>query len=70
MVLHTPFNRREEKESYDEARGRLLFTLKEFAGEEGDIGDRKEPAVDGDPARLGEALRKLTAAKSDSQPEE
>jgi protein-tyrosine phosphatase len=25
--------------TYDEARGRQIFTLKEFVGEEGDIGD-------------------------------
>jgi protein-tyrosine-phosphatase len=25
--------------TYDEARGRPVFTLKEFAGEDGDIGD-------------------------------
>jgi uncharacterized protein (TIGR00251 family) len=30
----------------------------------------KQVAVDGDPAKLGEALRKLTAAKLDDKPDE
>ena len=30
----------------------------------------KQVAVDGDPAKLGDALRKLTAAKLDDKPDE
>jgi protein-tyrosine-phosphatase len=39
LILTMTNQQKEMLGSYDEARGRLVFTLKEFAGEEGDIGD-------------------------------
>ena len=39
LILTMTNQQKEMLGSYDEARGRLLFTLKEFAGEEGDIDD-------------------------------
>ncbi len=39
LILTMTAQQKEMLASYEEARGRSIFTLKEFAGEEGDIGD-------------------------------
>lgn len=39
LILTMTAQQKEMLGTYDEARGRPVFTLKEFAGEEGDIGD-------------------------------
>ena len=39
LILTMTAQQKEMLGAYEEARGRPVFTLKEFAGEEGDIGD-------------------------------
>ena len=39
LILTMTAQQKEMLGTYEEARGRPIFTLKEFAGEEGDIGD-------------------------------
>jgi protein arginine phosphatase len=39
LILTMTTQQKEMLETYDEARGRPIFTLKEFAGEQGDIND-------------------------------
>jgi len=39
LILTMTVQQKEILATFEEARGRLIFTLKEFVGEEGDIGD-------------------------------
>jgi protein-tyrosine-phosphatase len=47
LVITMTAQQKQALEAFDEARGRAIFTLREFAGEEGDIGD---PAAQGEVA--------------------